>query len=217
MNAGSYAVVVLISGRGSNLQALIDATTEGRIDARIRAVVSNEPDAVGLARAVDAGIETRVVDHRDYSSRVRFDRALGECVAALRPDLVVLAGFMRVLGAEFVSRFEGRLINIHPSLLPAFPGLDTHRRALEAGVSEHGVTVHFVTPELDAGPAIAQARVPVLPGDDAQTLAERVLEREHELLPRVVGWFAEGRLALGRDGQVMRDREALVRPVLIDT
>ncbi len=208
-------VVVLISGRGTNLQALMDAAAAGRIRARIRAVISNVASAPGLARAAAAGVATQVVDHRAYGSREDFDRALAERVDAWRPGLVVLAGFMRVLTAGFVDRYRGRLVNIHPSLLPAFPGLDTHRRALAAGVREHGVTVHFVTPELDGGPPIACARVPVVAGDDPERLAARVLEREHRLLPEVVGWFAAGRLALDATGAVRLDGRVLASPVVL--
>jgi phosphoribosylglycinamide formyltransferase-1 len=205
------AVVVLISGSGTNLQALIDAAAGGA-PFRIAAVVSNRPGVRGLERAAAAGIETRVLDHTDFPDRTGFDAALAERVAALRPGLVVLAGFMRILTDAFVERFSGRLINIHPSLLPAFQGLHTHRRALEAGISEHGASVHFVTPELDGGPVIAQIRVPVEPGDSEAALGARVLRHEHVLLPQVVTWFAEGRLAL-RDGRVWFDGEPRTRPL----
>lgn len=212
MTAPRLAVVVLISGRGSNLQALIDAATSARMHADLRAVVSNVPHAPGLARAADAGIQTRVVDHRAFASRGAFDAALAQCIDAFTPGLVVLAGFMRVLTPGFVQRYHGRLINIHPSLLPDFPGLHTHRRALQAGVAEHGVSVHFVTPQLDGGPVIAQARVSVCRDDDPDALAARVLEQEHRLLPTVVEWFARGRVALGADGKILLDGQVLSAP-----
>jgi len=213
MSAPRLAVVVLISGRGSNLQALIDAAAGGRLQADLRAVVSNEAHAAGLARAAAAGIDTRVVDHRAFNSRDAFDAALARCIDAFAPDLVVLAGFMRVLTPGFVQRYRARLINIHPSLLPDFPGLDTHRRALQAGVAEHGASVHFVTPQLDGGPVIARARVPVQRGDEPDTLAARVLAQEHRLLPEVVQWFARGRVALGARGEVLLDGQPLAAPV----
>ena len=204
-------VVVLISGSGTNLQALIDSAAGGAAY-RIRGVISNRPGVRGLERAAAAGIPTRVVDHRLFPDRERFDAALAEAIDALDPGLVVLAGFMRILTSGFVRHYTGRMINIHPSLLPAFQGLNTHRRALEAGVREHGASVHYVTDELDGGPVIAQTRVAVLPGDDEATLAARVLAREHRLLPQVVSWIAEGRLRL-RDDLVFFDGAALARPL----
>lgn len=189
-------LVVLISGRGSNLQSIIDKAAGGELPVDIRAVISNEPGAYGLERARRAGIETRVVDHRRFESRSAFEQALTGVIDEFDPGLVVLAGFMRILTAPFVDHYAGRLMNIHPSLLPDFPGLDTHQRALDAGVKEHGVSVHFVTPALDGGPVIIQARVPVFEGDDADTLAARVLEQEHLVYPRAIKWFAEGRLTV---------------------
>jgi phosphoribosylglycinamide formyltransferase-1 len=189
-------ITVLISGRGSNLAALIDAVARGAVDGVLTQVISNRPEAGGLALAVQAGIATRVVDHRAFGSRPAFEAALAETIDAGKPDLVVLAGFMRVLGADFVRRYEGRMLNIHPSLLPAYPGLDTHRRALADGARRHGCTVHFVTPDVDGGPILAQAEVPVLAGDDEATLAARVLEAEHRLLPEAVGWFCAGRVVI---------------------
>lgn len=191
--------MVLISGRGSNLQSIIDAAGDGRLPVDIRAVLSNEPDAYGLDRARRAGIETGVINHRDYQSRDEFDTALMKRIDAFEPGLVALAGFMRILTPAFVDHYLGRLMNIHPSLLPEFPGLDTHQRALDAGVTEHGASVHFVTPDLDGGPVIIQARVPVKENDDAETLAARVLEREHEIYPQAIRWFAEGRLKIVGD------------------
>ncbi len=204
-------VVVLISGSGTNLQALIDAAATGQ-PFEICGVISNRPAAPGLARATAAGIPARVVDHTRFPDRARFDDALGDGIAAFSPGLVVLAGFMRILSDALVNRFVGRMLNIHPSLLPRFQGLHTHRRALEAGIDEHGASVHFVTTELDGGPVIAQARVPVHADDDEATLAARVLAREHELLPRVVSWFAQDRLAM-RGDQVWFDGAPLRRPV----
>jgi phosphoribosylglycinamide formyltransferase-1 len=196
MSRPALPVVVLVSGRGSNLQAILDATDDDRFPAEVRAVVSNVPGVHALERARGAGIEASVVDHRDFDRREAFDAALRARIELYAPGLVVLAGFMRVLTPEFIAAFAGRLINIHPSLLPRHPGLDTHQRALDAGDTEHGVTVHFVSAALDAGPIIAQARVRVDPRDDAERLAARVLVEEHRLLPRVIAWFAEGRLVL---------------------
>jgi phosphoribosylglycinamide formyltransferase-1 len=192
-------LVILISGRGSNMEAIIRAQIPG---AEVSAVIANRPDAEGLAFAVDQGIVTQVVDHKAYPSREAFDAALADAIDAHRPDLVVLAGFMRVLTDAFVTRYAGRLFNIHPSLLPSFPGLHTHRKALEAGVRVHGATVHFVTPTLDCGPVVIQAVVPVLPGDDEAALARRVLEQEHRIYPQAVRWFVDGRLTL-TDGRVL--------------
>ena len=197
-------IVVLISGRGTNLQAVVDAVAEGALPVDLRAVVSNEPDAPGLGRAREAGCETVVVPHRDYPTRERFDAALAAALDAFDPGLVVLAGFMRILTSGFVHRYAGRLINVHPSLLPEFPGLDTHARAIGAGAKTHGATVHFVTGALDGGPIIAQARVPVLAGDCPDVLAARVLAQEHVILPRVIGWFAQRRIEVG-DGGVLLD------------
>ena len=207
------SVVVLISGRGSNLQALIDASQVRQINAKIVAVISNVPGAAGLHRAAAANICTEVVDHKAFDARSQFDQALRACIDRYTPDLVVLAGFMRVLTADLVNHYSGRLINIHPSLLPAFPGLDTHRRALQAGVREHGVTVHFVTAQLDGGPAIAQARVAVLADDNEQTLAARVLAQEHRLLPYVVELFAAKRLQLDPGSRVIFDGQAIREPL----
>ncbi len=194
-------IVILISGRGSNMQALIQA----RLPGDIAAVISNDARAAGLAFAQRAGIATRVVEHKPFASRDAFDAALAACIDAYSPDLVILAGFMRILGAAFVERYAGRMINIHPSLLPAFTGVHTHRRALEAGVRVHGCTVHFVTPELDHGPIIAQAAVPVLPGDDEASLAARVLRQEHRIYPLAVRWFLDGRLAVEGRRVLLRD------------
>jgi phosphoribosylglycinamide formyltransferase 1 len=182
-------IVILISGRGSNMRAVVQACAAERWDARVRAVISNRADAAGLQFARELGIEARVVSHHDFADRGAFDAELAETVSGYAPDVVVLAGFMRILGDAFVERFAGRLINIHPSLLPSFPGLHTHRRALQAGCKVAGATVHFVTTTLDHGPIIAQAVVAVRPDDTEDTLAQRVLEREHVLYPRAIGWF----------------------------
>jgi phosphoribosylglycinamide formyltransferase 1 len=190
------SVVILISGRGSNMEALLKAVSRGDLPVRIAAVISNRSDAKGLETAAAQGVPTAVVDHKAYAGREAFDAALAECIDGYAPDLVVLAGFMRILTEGFVRHFEGRLLNIHPSLLPSFPGLHTHQRALEEGVRIHGCTVHFVTPALDHGPVVVQAAVPVLDGDDEAALAARVLEQEHVVYPLAVRWFAEGRLRL---------------------
>lgn len=193
------SIVILISGRGSNMEAIVAAAIPG---GRIAAVISNRPDAAGLAFAAAQGIETAVVDHRAHADRASFDAELARIIDGYQPDLVVLAGFMRMLTEGFVRRYAGRLINIHPSLLPAFPGLHTHRRALEAGVRLHGATVHFVTEALDCGPVIIQAAVPVRADDDEDSLAARVLQQEHRIYPQAVRWFVEGRLSLGSDQRV---------------
>jgi phosphoribosylglycinamide formyltransferase-1 len=189
-------IVVLISGRGSNLGAMLDAMNAGSLGGAIAAVVSNRADAAGLAIAQAHAVTTRVIEHRAFASRDDFDNALAHAIDLDSPDLVVLAGFMRVLGAPLIARYAGRMINIHPSLLPAYPGLDTHRRALADGVRIHGCTVHFVTPDVDVGPIVAQAAVAVRDGDDEVSLAARVLAAEHVLLPRVVRWYCEGRLVI---------------------
>ncbi|NJD25157.1 MAG: phosphoribosylglycinamide formyltransferase [Betaproteobacteria bacterium] len=194
-------IVILISGRGSNMDALIAARDAGTLPVNIAAVISNRPDAAGLETAARAGIVTHYVDHRGFADRERFDAALAECIDQFDPDLVVLAGFMRILSDGFVRHYAGRLMNIHPSLLPAFPGLHTHRRALAEGVRIHGCTVHFVTPALDHGPIVIQAAVPVLDGDDEASLAARVLREEHRIYPQAVRWFAQGRLVVA-DGRV---------------
>ena len=190
-------VAILISGRGSNMAALIEAAKAADYPAEIALVLSNLPDAAGLALALEAGIATEVIDHKPFGKdREAFDRQLDATLAAYRIDIVCLAGFMRVLGHWFVRRWNGRLINIHPSLLPAFKGLHTHERAIAAGTREHGATVHFVVPDLDSGPIIEQASVPVLPGDTPETLAARVLEVEHRIYPLALRWLAEGRIKI---------------------
>lgn len=208
-------LVVLISGRGSNLKALIDACGEGRIAGRIVLVISNRPGAPGLDYARAAGIPHAVVDHRRYRDREGFERELGAVLATYAPDLIVLAGFMRVLTPGFVASFDGRMINIHPSLLPDFRGLDTHARALAAGARVHGASVHFVTDELDGGPLIMQARVPVCPGDTPDTLAERVHAAEHRLYPLVVSLLCSGRVHAA-DGTVWCDGQPLRQPLQLE-
>jgi phosphoribosylglycinamide formyltransferase-1 len=192
----SKRITVLLSGRGTNLAALLAAKRDGALGGMITNVISNRPEAQGIDLARAAGVATTVIDHREFATRDAFDLALGAAIDAERPDLIVLAGFMRVLGESFVRRYAGRLINVHPSLLPLYPGLHTHRRALAEGVRLHGCTVHFVTPEVDVGPIIAQAAVPVHDDDDEATLAARVLVQEHLLLPAAVRWFCEDRLVI---------------------
>jgi phosphoribosylglycinamide formyltransferase 1 len=194
-------IVILISGRGSNMESIVLRCAEQQWPAQVVAVLSNRPAARGLQFARERGIATAVVDHSTYPTREAFDAALAEAIDHHAPDLLVLAGFMRILGPAFVSRYAGRFLNIHPSLLPAFPGLKTHRRALEAGCKLVGATVHFVTPELDHGPIVMQSAVPVLPGDDEHALAERVLQTEHVIYPLAVRWFVEDRLQV-QDGLV---------------
>jgi|SRR5688572_17947446 len=208
-------VAVLISGEGSNLQALIDAERAGQLGARIVTVVSNRSAARGLERARAAGIEALHLAAARGQERVDYDTALAALLAPREPDLIVLAGFMRILGPKFVELHAGRMLNLHPSLLPKYPGLDTHRRVLEAGDEWHGATVHFVTDELDGGPPIIQYRLAVGAGDTADSLAQRVHEGEHIILPRAVSWFAAGRLRLA-GGSVMLDGRALHEPVAID-
>jgi phosphoribosylglycinamide formyltransferase-1 len=193
--------VVLISGRGSNMRSIVEARTG--LD--IRAVISNRPDAKGLEWARSQSLPTQVVDHKAFPTREAFEGALAQAIEPLRPDVILLAGFMRIFTPEFTARFPRRILNIHPSLLPSFPGLHTHRQALEAGVKLHGCTVHFVTPSLDSGPIVIQAAVPVLPGDTEETLAARVLEAEHRIYPQAVRWLIEGRIEF-TPGEVVRVR-----------
>lgn len=187
-------IVVLISGRGSNLQAIIDQTRSGQLPVTVRAVISNTPGAQGLERAQQAGIASQILDQRRFANRDEFERELIALIDSYTPQAVVLAGFMRILSDDFVSHYSGRLLNIHPSLLPAFPGLDTHKRAIENGATQHGASVHFVTNEVDKGPVIVQASVPVLPEDTPERLAERVLAEEHRIYPLAIRWLIDGRL-----------------------
>ncbi len=193
------SIVILISGRGSNMQAILEA----KLPVKIAAVISSNPNAHGLEVAQQHGIPALALNHRDHQTREEFDTALAAGIAGFNPDLVVLAGFMRILTPNFVKDYNGRLINIHPSLLPAFTGLNTHARALSEGVKIHGCTVHFVTPNLDKGPIIVQAAVPVLPGDTEEMLGARVLEQEHKIYPEAIRWFAEDRLSVTPDGNVI--------------
>ena len=201
-------VVVLISGSGSNLQALIDGQKSGDLPISIEKVISNRPDVFGLTRAEQAGISHQVLDHKKFADRESFDQHLMQEIDQCNPDLVVLAGFMRILTPEFTQHYLGRMLNIHPSLLPKFQGLHTHQRALDAGESRHGVTVHFVTAELDGGPAAIQASVPVLSTDDASSLAKRVQRQEHIIYPLAVKWFAEGKLQM-KDNRAWLENELL--------
>lgn len=198
--------VILISGSGSNLQAFIDQVNSGKLPLSIELVISNNVDAFGLQRATSAGIATTCIDHRDFPSRAEFDQALIDRIDLAEPDIVILAGFMRILTAEFVEHYRERLVNIHPSLLPKFPGVDTHRRAIEAGEKWHGVTIHFVVAEVDAGPIIAQGRIPIHHDDTPVLLRQRILRVEHILYPQAVKWFAEDRLSVCH-GEVLLDGE----------
>lgn len=207
------SIVILISGRGTNLQSIIDAVMDGRIHAVISAVISNRPDARGLERARQQNIKVSVIDQNEYDDRSAYDQALIAEIDEYNPDLIVLAGFMRILSDEFISHFDSRILNIHPSLLPEFKGLHTHRRVLEAGRKLHGASVHFVSNELDSGPVVIQAQVPVLPGDTEDTLAERVLQQEHIIYPQAIAWCVEGRLKVNGN-TILLDGNALNEPVL---
>lgn len=205
-------IVVLISGSGSNLQAIINACAANEIQGSIVAVISNRPEVYGLERARLAGIATQTLDHKNFADRESFDQALMELIDSYQPDLVVLAGFMRILTAAFVEHYLGRMLNIHPSLLPAYKGVHTHQCALEEGAQQHGASVHFVTAELDAGAVILQAAVPVFTDDTAETLAARVLVEEHKIYPQVVAWFCTGRLGY-QDGAAYLDGQRLLEPL----
>lgn len=204
----SHQLVVLISGSGTNLQAIMDACDRGDIDGSIVLVLSNKADAYGLVRAQNAGIDTAVVSHTDHASRETFDQAMIDVITPYQPNTIVLAGFMRILSPVFANQYEGKILNIHPSLLPKYKGLHTHKRALEAGDSHHGCSIHFVTPELDGGPIIAEAPFPVTQDDTEESLTEKVHLREHKLYPLVVGWRAAGRLYLNGK-TVMLDNQPL--------
>lgn len=206
------SAAILISGRGSNLQSFIDEVAAGALDLDLAVVLSNQPEAYGLERARQAGIRTECIRHQDFADRSSFDAALVDCLDRYRPELVILAGFMRILTGTFVLHFSGRVLNIHPSLLPKYPGLDTHQRAIDAGEKYHGCTVHFVTENLDGGPAVIQGRVPVLPDDNASELAARVLAVEHKIYPEAAGMFAAGRLEC-RHGSAWLDGVRLSEPV----
>ena len=209
------SIVVLISGSGSNLQAIMDYIAAEKLDANIELVLSNRPDAFGLQRAAEASIKTAVIDHKAFDSRESFDQEMIKVIDPYEPELIILAGFMRILSSGFVEHYEGRMINIHPALLPAYKGLHTHQRALADGVSHHGASVHYVTPELDSGAVIAQGRVPVLESDTEESLQERVHRIEHVVYPEVIKWFAEGRLGY-ENHQAYMDGEILKDPIIID-
>jgi len=208
------SIVVLISGSGSNMQAIIDYLAREKISAKIKAVISNKADALGLQRAKKAGILTTVIEHTDFQSREDFDQAMMQSIDSYQPELIILAGFMRILTDQFVEHYAGRLINIHPSLLPHFKGLNTHQRAIDAEHQQHGASVHFVSNELDGGPVIAQAAVDIDSHDDAESLRLKVLEQEHILYPLVTKWFAERRLQLN-DNRVYFDQQVLQKPIII--
>lgn len=192
----AFPIVVLISGGGSNLQSIIDSIADKTLDAKICAVITNSADAYGLERAKKAGIPTEIIDHKQYDSRESFDAELTQHLEKYQPELIVLAGFMRILSDDFVNHFYGKMINIHPSLLPKYRGLHTHKRALEAGDSEHGLSIHYVSAKLDGGPVILQKIVPILDNDTEKSLTERVLVQEHIAYPQVIQWFSQGRLQL---------------------
>lgn len=209
-------IVVLISGNGSNLQAIIDAISTGQLPARIAAVISNKAAAYGLQRASQAGIATEVLEYAGYADRDAYDRALMNCIDHYQPQLIVLAGFMRILSDGFVEHYTGRMLNIHPSLLPNYKGLNTHQRVLDAGEQEHGATVHFVTPELDSGPVVLQGVIQIAANENADTLADRVHSIEHLIYPKAIHWFATGRLGLHNnqvtlDGQALTDKDKIYR------
>lgn len=209
-------IVVLISGSGSNLQSIIDSCQSGAIHGRIVAVVSNQNEAYGLVRAQQAGIPTAYLDAKTYANRQAYDAALLAIIEQYQPDIVVLAGFMRILSPDFVKHFTGKLLNIHPSLLPKYPGLHTHRKALENGDKEHGTSVHFVTEELDGGPVILQAKVPVFPEDNEELLIERVKTQEHIIYPLVLQWFSDDRLTMV-DGKAVLDGKVLPQQGVTET
>ncbi len=211
MSTPALPIVVLISGSGTNLQAIIDAIQDKKLNAEIKAVISNRPGVKGLQRAEAAGIATEVLDHRNFDSRENFDQALQQLIDSYQPALVILAGFMRILSEDFVNHYTGRMLNIHPSLLPDFRGLNTHQRVLDAKRNEHGVSVHFVTNELDSGPLVIQAVIPVYAEDTAETLAARIHTQEHIIYPMAIDWFAQGRLTW-KNNQAVLDNQSISRP-----
>ena len=215
MNKNKIPVVVLISGRGSNLQSIIEAMQHQQLDIDIKAVISNRPDATGLEKARAAGIPAITVDHQQFANRHDFDLALQKSIDRYHPELLVLAGFMRILGEDFVNHYLGRMLNIHPSLLPRYPGLNTHQRALDNKDRWHGASIHFVASELDGGPVVLQVRLPVLEDDDQESLAERVLQQEHKLYCQAIQWFVEKRLIL-HQGQAYLDGNKITQPVIMD-
>ena len=211
LQTNNCRLLILISGTGTNLQVIIDQCENGAIPAKVCGVISDEPQAKGLQRAKNAKIQTTVIDHRCFDDRKSFNRRLGDEIDCYRPDLVVLAGFMRILDAKLVDRYYGRMLNIHPSLLPNYPGLNTHARAIAGLATEHGASVHFVTTELDAGPIVIQGRVPVLPSDTPESLGQRVHQEEYRIYPRAITWFAQGRLSIETDRVLLDKRPVDVR------
>jgi len=216
MSNNKLPVVILISGRGSNLQAIIDAQQKGELDVDIKAVISNRPGVTGLERASKVGIPALTLDHKTYASRDEFDQALQQCIDQFEPQLIILAGFMRVLGDDFVNHYRARMLNIHPSLLPKYPGLNTHQLALDNHDTVHGASVHFVTTELDGGPVVIQTEVPVMAEDSADSLAARVLPQEHQIFCQAIQWYADKRLKMEHD-QAYLDNEKLIRPHVMKT
>ncbi len=211
MPVAPLPIVVLISGSGTNLQAIIDAIESGQLNARIKAVISNRPGVKGLERAEKAGIAAKVLDHKNYETRESFDLALQQLIDSYAPELVILAGFMRILSEDFVNHYNGRMLNIHPSLLPDFRGLNTHQRVLDAKRKEHGVSVHFVTNELDSGPLVLQAVIDINKNDTADSLAKRIHKQEHIIYPMAINWFAEGRLTYNNK-QTYLDNQIINKP-----
>ncbi len=214
-NSDTCRIVVLISGNGSNLQAIIDQIDTGTIPAEIVAVISNNETAHGLERAKKSHISTAVVNNKQFDNREEYDKALADCIDQYQPDLVVLAGFMRILTPEFVNHYLGRMINIHPSLLPKFRGLNTHQRAIDAGEIKHGVSVHFVTPELDNGPVIVQSVVQIQKNDSVQSLADKVHKEEHKIYPLAISWFAMGRIKFDQE-KLTFDEKELAQPIVLE-
>ena len=209
-------LAVLISGSGSNLQAIIDAIESGALNADIGLVVSNRPDAYGIERARKHGLEVAVIDHQDYDSREAFDAGLAQRLKPLSPDFIVLAGFMRILGADFIDAYRNRILNIHPSLLPDYKGLNTHQRALDNGEAAHGVSIHLVTAELDDGPILLQGSYPIHPGDRVEDLQARGHALEHRMYPQLLGWISERKLCIEPDGRILYDQAPLESPVVFD-
>jgi phosphoribosylglycinamide formyltransferase-1 len=214
--SGPLALAILISGNGSNLQAIIDAIECGELDAEIKTVVSNNPQAYGLQRATRHGLPTRIIDHRDYPDRQQYDAKLGQYLQSLAPDYIVLAGYMRILSSAFIDAYEHRILNIHPSLLPAYKGLDTHRRALANGETRHGVSIHLVTAELDDGPVLLQASYPIDAGDSVEDMQATGHRLEHRMYPLLLSWISENKLSIDEDGRIMYERTPLEQPLLLD-
>ena len=210
------ALAILISGSGSNLQAIIDAIESGRLNAEIKAVVCNNPQAYGLQRAAKHDLPTRVIDHRDYADREQYDTVLQQYLQSVAPDYIVLAGYMRILSPAFIDAFEHRILNIHPSLLPAYKGLGTHQRALQNGEPRHGVSIHVVTAKLDDGPILLQASYPIDAGDSVEDLQARGHDLEHQMYPQLLGWISEDKLRIDVDGRILYEQTPLERPLLFN-